>query len=97
MAKLKFDRSISLDLKSNNTMVPKDEVWKVTIGVDIDKNTVLDINNARVYNTSNINERNINGFNATLGGVLESLEPALLQGLRSKLLARIFAKEVSLA
>ena len=29
MAKLKFDRSINLSLKGNNTAVPQNEVWKV--------------------------------------------------------------------
>lgn len=73
MAKLKFDRSINLDLKSNNKMtVPKDEVWKVTIGVDTrEKNASLYINDALAYDGFNVRENGASYLNVTLGGGTE--------------------------
>ena len=99
MAKLKFDRSINLDLKSNNKMtVPKDEVWKVTIGVDTrEKNASLYINDALAYDGFNVRENGASYLNVTLGGVLKSTENSVLQGLCSRLLNNIPAKVVSLA
>lgn len=93
MAKLKFDRSINLSIgEYNNTTVPLDEVWKVALfGKSSDSINVNDCNAPQTYsNTSTLPV-------VILGGVLKSLEKALLQGLPSRLLANIFAKEVSLA
>lgn len=70
MAKLKFDRSINLDLKSDNGItVPKDEVWKVTIGIDTrDNHSALSINDALAYDGFSVRERGAACVNATLGG-----------------------------
>lgn len=89
MAKLKFDRSINLELNGNNqTSIPRNEVWKVFLSGPYGSTGDLKINGMTVRGSA-IGTH-------LLGGVLTSLEPALLQGLRSKLLANIFAKEVSL-
>lgn len=102
MAKLKFDRSVDIKLTSNSdkTTVPSNEVWKGTII-------------GALGSTSNEPGGRINGFeicgkvrsesaregvhSIILGGGLFSKEGLCLQGLHLKLLANIFAKEVSLA
>ncbi len=94
MAKLKFDRSINLRLnRDNGVTVPQDEVWKVFMSGPNQSGGEIRINGAIV---ESITGGKTIGTHL-LGGVLISLEPALLQGLRSRLLANIFAKEVSLA
>ena len=101
MAKLKFDRSINLKLdKDNSVTVPKDEVWKGFLVCDArgyGYNRTPNLNNIQL-NQGGTNTENGNLGLVTLGGgVLNSLIHSLLQGLRSKLLTNIFAKEVSLA
>ena len=93
MAKLKFDRSINLKIGEYNTAnVPLDEVWKVALfGRSTDNINVNDCNAPQTYSGAGTLPV------AILGGVLKSLEMALLQVLHSKLLANIFAKVVSLA
>ena len=93
MAKLKFDRSINLSLKGNNTAVPQNEVWKVFLSGPNGASGDLKINGITVEMGTGSHTVGTN----LLGGVLTSLELALLQGLRSRLLANIFAKEVCLA
>lgn len=91
MAKLKFDRIVRIVTRTQEKIiVPDDEVWKGTMGW----NDNLYLNDITVADGS---QNNRMAPNVILGGVLKSLENALLQGLRSKLLTKIFAKEVSLA
>lgn len=99
MAKLKFDRSINLELdKDNSVTVPKDEVWKGFLVCDArgyGYNRTPNLNNIQL-NQGGTNTENGNLGLVTLGGVLNSLIHSLLQGLRSRLLANTSAKEVSL-
>lgn len=100
MAKLKFDRSINLELKKGDSVtVPNDEVWKgfllsATDGWEY--NQYSNLNNIQLKQ-GGTNTENGNLGSVILGGVPNSLIYSLLQGLRSRLLANIFAKEVSLA
>lgn len=101
MAKLKFDRSINLKLeKDNSVTVPNDEVWK---GFLVCATSGWDYNSCSNLNGIELKQGGTNTENGNLGlvilggGVLNSLIYSLLQGLCSRLLVNIFAKEVSLA
>lgn len=96
MAKLKFDRSINISIDdSEGTTVPRDEVWKGTLAGTFERQFLnsIEISGQKQY----VGNRADSTYYGILGGVLKSQVNAHLQGLHSRLLANIFAKEVSLA
>lgn len=90
MTKLKFDRTVNLNLESSDTAtVPNNEVWKGSL---FTAGSYAEVNGKNIETKNNASVPVL-----TLGGVQHSRECVLSQGLRSRLLTNIFAKEVSLA